>query len=106
MDKVKVLIEQNFVRDVIHLFLATSDGENRYIGQPIVFSKDPEDGRYCPPTAVMSSDDFQIFVNQLWDMGFRPTNQGSKDAFTAQGKHLEDFRKIAFRLLKMDEGVK
>ena len=40
----------------------------------------------------------QHFLDELWSAGFRPS--GVSDAqMTAQGRHLEDMRKIAFKFI-------
>jgi hypothetical protein len=54
------------------------------------------------PTFVLSDEDCQLFVNELWNQGFRPTKFENPDAAIAmQTRHLEDMRKIAFMYLEI-----
>jgi len=62
------------------------------------------------PTAIMPRPSFfinkentQNLIDQLWNMGFRPSGIKNKDiAMNAMDKHIEDLRRIAFKLLKIE----
>ena len=59
-----------------------------------------EDGMRIDPTFSMKSDEVQELMDNLWRIGFRPSEgTGSAGALLATQKHLEDMRKIAFDLL-------
>jgi len=44
----------------------------------------------------------QSLMNELWNMGVRPTNEGTIGVSEAQTKHLNDLRKIVFKTLKIE----
>ena len=46
---------------------------------------------------VITMTEAQALMDSLWDCGLRPTEgSGSAGAFTAQGAHLSDLRKLVF----------
>lgn len=57
----------------------------------------PSGGPYPPPQFRLSGDEAQRLVDQLYDMGIRPTAEfRSAGQLGAVQKHLEDMRAIAF----------
>ena len=50
------------------------------------------------PTPIhLTQEAAQKLIDSLWDAGLRPTEgSGSAGSFAAQGRHLEDMRKIVF----------
>ncbi len=75
-------------------FLAEKNGA---VGQPIIMETPINKGISVSPTFSLSMDAAQTLMDDLWHCGLRPTEgTGSAGAFAAQGKHLEDMRKIVF----------
>jgi len=71
------------------------------IGEPVKMVVDNNPAVYSPPTFFMDNISLQNFIDELWNSGLRPS--GLNDAqLTAQGRHLEDMRKIAFMFLEKD----
>lgn len=57
-----------------------------------------------PPPIVLKVTQAQKLMDNLWDCGIRPSEgSGSAGSFAAQGRHLEDMRKLVF---EGDENVK
>lgn len=64
-------------------------------------SKQEEFGARLNPTLSLRSDEVQELMDNLWRIGFRPSEgTGSAGALAATQKHLEDMRKIAFDVLE------
>lgn len=71
--------------------------ENGAVGKPIIMEPHINKGISVSPTFSLSMDAAQTLMDDLWNCGLRPTEgSGSAGAFAAQGKHLEDMRKIVF----------
>ena len=59
-----------------------------------------EDDCYEPdPMCKLNPNAAQVLMDDLWDCGVRPSEgTGSAGSFAAQGKHLDDMRKLVFAL--------
>ena len=74
---------------------------DRAAAQPLEF-KPIEDGALLPVVASLDAEAAQGLIDSLWDCGFRPTEgTGSTGAMAATVKHLEDFRAITAKTLKV-----
>lgn len=83
-----------------------STAESCYRCDNVVMVPYKGDDAYRPerPNLVLSNTSAQRLMDLLWNCGLRPTEgKGSAGAFNAQGKHLEDMRKIAFAQLQLNE---
>lgn len=50
------------------------------------------------PDIMLPMESAQKLMDQLWDCGLRPTEgSGSAGSFSAQGRHLDDMRRIVFK---------
>jgi hypothetical protein len=58
-----------------------------------------------PPLFDMSNDMAQKLFDELYSLGFRPGEEGSKGELSATKDHLEDMRKIAFSELKKNTPI-
>jgi hypothetical protein len=84
-------------------FLAECDGA---FGRPLTMDIPANKGMLIIPTFSLSIDAAQTLMEDLWNCGLRPTEgSGSAGAFAAQGKHLEDMRKIVFEKILDDKLV-
>lgn len=66
---------------------------------PIEFEVNDEKykGKILEPTFILSREDAQILMDDLWNSGLRPSEgTGSAGALAATQKHLEDMRKLVF----------
>jgi hypothetical protein len=71
--------------------------ENGAFGRPLTMDYPVNKAISIDPTFSLSIDAAQTLMDDLWNCGLRPTEgTGSAGAFAAQGKHLEDMRKIVF----------
>lgn len=86
-------------RGVVEFYLALRERDETYLAKPVVMEKLDQAAFADEPTFTMSDEDAQAFIDQLWREGYRPTIIESEGGFTAQGRHLEDMRKIAFMFL-------
>ncbi len=58
------------------------------------------DGAMIEPTLRLNYEAAQTLMDDLWQAGLRPTEgTGSAGALKATERHLEDMRKIAFKLM-------
>jgi len=92
--------EGDFGRDHICIALFSED---RKIAGEVVIKPIPDHGLISPLVRI-STHEAQIFMDDLWDCGIRPTEgSGSAGAMRAIEKHLEDMRKIAFHHMAIHE---
>jgi len=57
-----------------------------------------------PTLATLLPEDAQSMMDNLWELGFRPTEgKGSAGSLAATERHLEDMRTLVFNLLKKGE---
>lgn len=91
--------KHNWGRDVEFL-VESSRGVVRSIASPLEFTE-LADGNLVPaPTGRMAPEAAQALMDQLWDIGIRPSRaEGSAGTLDAVKYHLEDMRKIALPLL-------
>lgn len=55
-------------------------------------------GEIVPSLFTISNEQIQQLMNELWNLGIRPTNgAGDNNAFEAVKYHLEDMRKLVFK---------
>lgn len=59
-----------------------------------------EEAGMAEPTLRLRPEAIQSLMDELWNQGVRPTTNESAGQFAAQGRHLEDMRKIAFMFLE------
>lgn len=78
----------------------TKESNQVYNSTNIEFVKSQE-AIEIEPTFFMNPEDVQELIDELWTIGFRPSEgTGSAGALAATQNHLEDMRKIAFDLLE------
>jgi hypothetical protein len=78
-------------------------GETLSIATKVEYTElTPEnDGALCPVPLIISPDDAQGLMDELWRVGFRPTEgTGSAGSLAATERHLSDMQRIAFKLLE------
>ena len=82
----------------IDFHLTDENEQFLFLGKPVEFEKlsdmytEPKN-----PTFSLSQDEAQILMDQLWDVGLRPSEgSGSAGAMAATQKHLEDMRRLVF----------
>ena len=98
--KLRARKEGDFGRD--HIFIALFN-EDRKLAGKLVMEAVPDHG-LIPPLLRITSHEAQVFMDDLWDCGIRPTEgSGSAGAMRATEKHLEDMRKIVFHHMSMDD---
>lgn len=72
---------------------------------PVTFSR-IEPGSFVQPAMLISPDDAQQMMDELWRCGIRPTEAaGSAGSMAATERHLADMRSIALGRLRK-QGVK
>ena len=74
------------------------DLDKKYaIGKPIVMEVKEEPFVSSPPALTFDSSHAQQLMDELWRIGFRPSEgTGSAGALAAVQYHLEDMRKLVF----------
>ena len=83
----------------IHLIQRGEEGSayriNLEIGEKL-----PEAMVFRGPDALMSREAAQWLINRLWELGFRPTGEGTAGQLKAVNNHLQDMRGLVDKLLK------
>ena len=90
-----------------HMFNKNEAGQVTAIIKQIVWEEvDPKDNHLMvfEPTPAFHLQDSacQSLMNDLWNLGIRPTNEGTIGVSEAQTKHLNDLRKIVFKTLEIE----
>lgn len=69
------------------------------IARPMFFEEVEDGTRAEWPTFSLTPEEAQILSDQLWNAGVRPSgSKQSNGAFDAQGRHLEDMRRLVFKV--------
>ena len=102
MVTMKLHVEKSPQRDMVDFFLVGRDANDYlYVGMPVAveIKQNIEIAGPREPTFSIPTDQAQNFIDELWNAGFRPSEEMSLGAYQAQGKHLADMQMIAFRLM-------
>ena len=78
----------------------TPDHQRRAFAQPLEFKQltSEDDGTELPPAFAMQDEQAQQFIDELWRVGFRPSEgSGSAGSLAATERHLEDMRALVFK---------
>jgi hypothetical protein len=88
--------------DSISFWLASYDGEKRFVGEPVVMSETKGEYR-AEPTFRMSPEEAKALFETLWAQGYRSIHdRGGTDRLdAARQEHIADLRKAA----KLDRGA-
>lgn len=93
---------KNWGRGVELLIIQHTD-YGTFITPPPPDSVKAEEGALPEPTLVVSNQEAQQLMDELWRCGFRPTEgSGSAGSLAATQHHLRDMRAIALGLLRKD----
>lgn len=103
MKRMKFFAErQQFGRRIAVFLTQETGGKGVGAAQPVVFHGHLE-GEVMEPTMLLTPDDAQGLMDELWNCGLRPTEgTGSAGAMAATERHLLDMKSIALGLLKKD----
>lgn len=83
----------------LRICVKTDAGEIVGVAQPVQFvARNPEDdGQRSQPCMVMGRDSAQRLMDELWNVGLRPTEgTGSAGSLAATERHLNDMRALVF----------
>ena len=70
------------------------------IALPVTFKvrTQEDEGAEFPPTFAMADEQAQQFMDELWRVGFRPSEgSGSAGSLAATERHLADMRALVFK---------
>jgi hypothetical protein len=68
------------------------------VGMPIMMDVPINKGISCNPTFSLSMGAAQALMDDLWNVGLRPTEgTGSAGSLAATQRHLEDMRTLVFK---------
>lgn len=96
----RLLANRAIWSDRVGFALFERRGEKTAYSKSVVMFVPEVDGTSIEPTFYLESDEVQELMDNLWHLGFRPSEgTGSAGALAATQKHLEDMRKIAFDLI-------
>lgn len=95
-DRVKILAQAEPWYNGYELLITSERRDGRLWVGKVTFEEVPED-TVVTETIRLKLDEGQALIDSLWASGLRPTEgNGSAGAFAAQGRHLEDMRKLVF----------
>ena len=78
------------------------DDKKKIVTSIVMTVGERTNGEYYSPPMILSEDEVQQIMDQLWQCGVRPRNgEGSNAQINAMKNHLDDMRKIAFNGLKI-----
>ncbi len=87
--------------DRIELRLWADNGNTVGVVGPLTFTALKPEERDCyrlDPTVLMSRDSAQQLMDELWNVGLRPTEgAGSAGSLAATERHLNDMRALVFK---------
>lgn len=90
----------------VQFFVKAMDGQPRLVAKPIEMEEAKDNFAGPGPTLTLSRETGQELMDQLWEVGLRPTEgTGSAGALAATQAHLADMKKIAFDLLQKGEAI-
>ena len=104
LDDTRMHVERNFpnMSYDIYLFNMSKDPDTIYVAQPLTMKQSSRGGEYHPPFVSLSESDAAQLMDRLWNAGVRPSNgAGSHATHEALNNHLEDLRRVAFKLLEI-----
>lgn len=105
-DELAIYAERRVIQGTIALHLVRDDGAGVFqVAQPLVM-KDSAPAIIVDPFVELPMAMAQQLMDELWNAGVRPTEQGSAGQLAATERHLADMRQLAFHALKVDQGVK
>ena len=83
-----------------HYVVTTVDGVERVgiVGKSEVTELKQEDTYQPAPTMTLRPADAQLFMDELWNVGIRPSEgTGSAGSLAATERHLADMRALVFK---------
>ena len=96
--KTRFFFSKSMIGDYYQVFVTENIGGKQFLHPLTEPVEIDEMAMHHEPTFRITPDEAQHLIDGLWDAGFRPTEgSGSAGSFAAQGRHLEDMRKLVFR---------
>lgn len=91
------LVRDRVFSESVKLYLFTKDKRGTNAAQPMVIA--PVAEFTAPmPAATLEPETCQELMDELWNVGFRPTEgSGSAGQLAAVQRHLEDMRTLVFK---------
>lgn len=88
--------------DSFHVRMGARVGDRVVLAQPVQFVSMAEAPVVeSPPAFVLTKENAQSLMDELWNVGIRPTEgTGSAGQLAATQAHLKDMQKLVFEVLK------
>lgn len=105
MNKPKLVLERNSIFDSysVNIFERIEGTNKISIVKDIVF-EEVEVGTYPNSSLMISTENAQYILDQLWNNGLRPSyGHDDKGVVSAKSEHITDLRGYVDRLLKLVE---
>ncbi|MFZ2306827.1 MAG: hypothetical protein WAW73_20325 [Rhodoferax sp.] len=103
MKGTRIFLERvNFGR-FVNMHMAVESQPNVWaVANPVTFTVSDEIATLAPPMMQFTPDQAQALMDELWTVGFRPTQgQQSEGQMGATTRHLEDMRAMVAALAKV-----
>ena len=91
-ERVSLFINRNFPGRAFGVAIHTPSG----VAKPLEFDK-AEPFSVVSPSLSITADDAQQWMDELWHLGIRPSQEGAAGAYAAMKYHLEDMRRLVFK---------
>jgi len=102
---IKIFIRRDDIwGDNFHVRMGSLVGERMVIAQPVQFISTTEAPVVeTQPALTLSKESAQSFMDELWNVGIRPSEgTGSAGQLAATQKHLDDMRRLVFEEPKVE----
>jgi hypothetical protein len=98
MDNLMIFAERNFLSNRISIRLGQRVEGGVAEALPVTFVSVEQGSVSVAPCLDLHPNDAQALIDQLWHVGFRPSEgSGSAGALAATERHLEDMRTLVFK---------
>jgi hypothetical protein len=99
---------QNIIRNGMDFRLVVEQYNYLAVGDPILMREIKEDNHlgshYSEPTFTLQNDECQQLMDELWRVGFRPSEgSGSAGALRQAEDHIKSLQRIAFSLIGQEK---
>lgn len=95
--RLRIAAERSFVARTVNLYVVEEGPDYFAIAKPIELERhDPSMVYAQEPTIMLSEEEAQVLIDNLWNAGLRPTDAKDKsEVVNAMKEHIGDLRKIA-----------
>jgi len=100
LNRIRIRFGKTLLEQFYNVYIAKEGDDGvSHIGEPVRMVPYEDYHTNPPPTLELSPDALQYIMNDLWNMGFRPTNEvGTSGHLGAMKEHIKDLRFVIERM--------